>query len=575
MRLNFLRTIYFIGLTLVFLRLFYWQVLQSDYLSALADQQHLETLSIDAPRGTIKTSDGSVLATVRPAYSMYGLPKVIKDKGDIALQLSEIFLDSNITNPQQRLDQANQIKKDILDKINQDLYWVNIKNNLSFDQKEQIEVLKIEGLGFEKSLQRYYPESSASAHILGFVGSNSTGRSTGYFGIEGFYNRELSGSSGVLTQEKDALGVPILSGRFFKKEPVSGFSLNLTIDRSVQYVVEKQLKIDMEKYGAKSASVVVMDPQTGKIIAMAAYPNYDPENFNNFPKNYYKNPVVGDTYEPGSTFKVLVMSAGIHEGMVKPDTKCDICEGPLLVSGNLIRTWNNKYTKDSTMNDVIVHSDNTGMVFVSRKLGLDKMYDYIHKFGFGSLTGIDLQDEVSPDIRDKKFWREIDIATASFGQGIAVTPIQMVRAVSSIANGGRLMEPHIVESIEINNKKTIMKPKEIGRPISEEAAKLTTGMMVDAVDKGEAQFYKKKAGLSDYKIAGKTGTAQIPVAGHYDPNKTVASFVGFAPADNPKFVMLVKFDEPTSSIFGADTAAPTFFNIAKQLFVHYSITPAL
>lgn len=572
MRIKILKVVYIVLLILIFLRLFYWQVVQSDYLSALAEQQHMETLSIDAPRGLIKTIDGSILATVKPSYSMYGLPKVIKDKPDVALVISEILLDRTL-DEEKKLAQASQIKKDILDKLSQDLYWVGLRNNLLYEQMLKIEELKIEGIGFDKSLQRSYPESSASAHILGFVGSNSSGRPTGYFGIEGFYNRELSGSTGVLTQEKDAFGLPILNGTFLKKDAVSGFSLTLTIDRTVQHIVETQLKKDVEKYGAKSGSVVIMDPKTGKVLSMAAFPNYDPGEFSKFPREYYKNPIVGDTYEPGSTFKVLVMAAGINEGLVKPDTKCDICEGPLQVSGNTIRTWNNKYKKDSSMTEVIIHSDNTGMVYVSRKLGLDKMYDYIHDFGFSNLTGIDLQDEVSPEIRDKKLWREIDIATASFGQGIAVTPIQMVRAVSAIANGGKLMEPHIVDSIEINNKKTAIKPKQIGSPISEDAARQTIGMMVDAVDKGESQFYKKKLGVSDYKIAGKTGTAQIPVKGHYDPNKTVASFVGFAPADDPKFVMLVKFDEPTSSIFGADTAAPTFFAIAKQLFIHYGIVP--
>ncbi len=221
------------------------------------------------------------------------------------------------------------------------------------------------------------------------------------------------------------------------------------------------------------------------------------------------------------------------------------------------------------MADVLIHSDNTGMVFVGRKLGVDKIYQYIQNFGFGDLTQVDLQDETSPQLRSKKEWRDIDLATASFGQGIAVTPIQMVRAVSAIANGGFLMRPQIVKSVEVDGKLHIIEPKMIGQPITTETAKTVTEMMVQAVKKGEAGSFAPKG----YKIAGKTGTAQIPVEGHYDFNRTMASFVGFAPADNPQFVILVRYEEPKTSIFGTATAAPVFFEIAKELFVYYNVAP--
>jgi cell division protein FtsI/penicillin-binding protein 2 len=221
------------------------------------------------------------------------------------------------------------------------------------------------------------------------------------------------------------------------------------------------------------------------------------------------------------------------------------------------------------MKDVIVHSDNTGMVFVGQKLGSDKSYEYITNFGFGSLTDVDLQDESSPDLRLKEQWREIDLATSSFGQGIAVTPIQMVRAVASLANGGFLMEPHVVKEISSEAGSFEIKPKIIRRVLKDSTTKIITEMMVAAVNEGEAKWTKVKG----FKIAGKTGTAQIPVAGHYDPNKTIASFVGFAPADDPKFVMLVRYDQPSTSIYGSETAAPTFFDIAKQLFNYYKIAP--
>ncbi|KKQ78481.1 MAG: Peptidoglycan glycosyltransferase [Candidatus Daviesbacteria bacterium GW2011_GWF2_38_6] len=312
-----------------------------------------------------------------------------------------------------------------------------------------------------------------------------------------------------------------------------------------------------------------MDPKTGAILALASFPSYDPIKYFSFSSDYYKNPIVADTYEPGSTFKVLVMAAALNEELVEPDTTCDICNGPVQLGGFAIRTWNNKYYPDTTMKDVIIHSDNTGMVFTGMKLGLDKFHEYLENYGFGEPSDIDLQDESSPDLRPKDEWREIDLATASFGQGIAITPIQMVRAVASIANGGYLMEPHVVREIKDEKNTFEIKPKMIRQVIKENTAKIMTEMMVKAVDEGEAKWAKPKG----FKIAGKTGTAQIPVAGHYDPNKTIASFVGFAPADDPKFVMLVLYNQPSSSIFGSETAAPTFFEIAKELFVYYKIAP--
>lgn len=579
MRIRLLKIVYLMMLAAVLLRLSYWQIVKADDLQAMAESQHVVSLDIDAPRGEIRSSDGGILASDKPTFLLYAMPKTLEDKlgliNQLAPQLYEHELDLQTESPDStesakpKDERIREIREDLSDKLSQNLYWVALARQMDFENKKKIEGLKLDGIGFENMSKRYYPESSASAHILGFVGSNALGEQTGYFGIEGYYNKQLKGVAGVLTEERDARGQPILSGKFVEREAKSGSTLELNIDRAVQRVVEQKLKKGIEKYQAKSASAVVMDPKTGAVVAMATYPNYDPNSFYQFPKEYYKNSIVADAYEPGSTFKVLVMAAGINEDLIKPDTKCDICSEPVESSGYQIRTWNNKYYPDSTMTDVIVHSDNTGMVFVSRKLGLDKMYQYIQKFGFGRITQIDLQDEVTPDIRNKKDWYDIDLATASFGQGIAVTPIQMVRAISVIANGGNLMEPHVVKSIQTDDKKTTINPKIVGQPISPEAAKQVTQMMVEAVEKGEAKAFVPKG----YKIAGKTGTAQIPVAGHYDPEKTIASFVGFAPADDPKFVMLVKYTEPKSSIFGSETAAPTFFEIAKELLTYYSIPP--
>lgn len=559
---------------LITLRLGYWQIFKYDFLVAKAENQHIDSKSVLGTRGLIRFKDGSILASTEPSFLVFAQPKVIQDKEQVVSFLAEVFSLEKFSGQElggsARKAEIKTISDQIRESLAKDLYWVSLGRRVSLETKKKIEKQNLKGIGFDQLSTRFYPEGSSAAQLLGFVGSNAYGGETGYFGLEGYYDGELRGEKGMFVQEKDALGFPILIGKFFDKEPKTGKTLILNIDRAVQYIVEEKLRKGIEKYGAKVASVLVMDPMTGNVLAMASFPNYDPAKAPSFSKEYYKNPLIADGYEPGSTFKVVVMAAGINEGVVRADTKCDICAGALSRGGFTVKTWNNKYQEGITMTDTIVRSDNTGMVFVAEKLGFEKFYSYLHNFGFGGTTNIDLQDENSVELRSLKDWREIDLATASFGQGISVTAIGLVRAVSVIANGGRLMEPHVVAVLVDGDKVYPVAPREVSRPISEESARVVTEMMVKAVDEGEAKYAKPKG----YRIAGKTGTAQIPIKGHYDPDKTIASFVGFAPADNPKFVMLVRYEEPSSSIYGSETAAPTFFEIAKELFTYYGIAPS-
>lgn len=552
--------LFFLG---ILTRLFYWQIVKAEYLQAQAESQHFINSKVEALRGRIYFSDGSLLVSTNPSFNLFGQPKVLtaEQKKDISYKLAKILAEEG--------EEIDDGAADFINKLSQDLYWVPLKRQISVEKKKEIDSLNLPGIGFEQGSSRFYSEGSSSAHILGFLGSDSKGAGKGYFGVEGFYDGELKGVPGTLKHERDASGLPILIGNFLTSKTQNGKDLVLNIDRSVQFIAEEQLLKGIEKYGAKAASAVVMDPKTGAVLALASFPNYDPQKYFNFPKENYKDPVVADQYEPGSAFKVLVMSAAINEDLVKPDTKCDICSGPVAVGGFSIRTWNNHYYPDTTLKEVIIHSDNTGMVFTGQKLGIDKFYSYLSNFGFGVSTDIDLQDESSPEIKPKEKWAEIDLATSSFGQGIAVTPIQMIRAVSAIANGGNLMEPHVVRAIKEENSSFEIKPKIVRQVLKESTAQTVKEMMVAAVEEGEARVFRPRG----FKIAGKTGTAQIPVAGHYDANKTIASFVGFAPADDPKFIMLVRYDQPSASIYGAETAAPTFFEIAKKLFTYYNIAP--
>ncbi len=408
-----------------------------------------------------------------------------------------------------------------------------------------------------------------SAHLLGFVGQDSSGKDKGYFGIEGYYNRELSGRPGTLRLERDVQGQPILIGERIEDPAVQGRDLILYLDRGLQYLIEEKLKKGIERYGAKEGSVVVLDPQTGGVLAMASLPNFNPEDYAQTDARLYPNPVINQSFEPGSIFKIVVMASALDGGVVKPEDRCPQCDGPRKIDKYEIKTWDENYYPESTMTEIIQHSDNVGMVYVSQKLGIERLVDYLTKFGFDSATGIDLEGEASPPFRLQNQWNVVDLAVAGFGQGIAVTPIQMAGAAAVIANGGYLVEPHVVAKIKSVDREVEIKPKVIRQVISSAAAKTMTEMMVNAVEKGEAKWAKPEG----HRIAGKTGTAQIPIAGHYDEEKTIASFIGFGPADRPKFVMLVTLREPSSSPWGAETAAPLWFDIAQEMFLYYGIMP--
>ncbi|MBI4067504.1 penicillin-binding protein 2 [Candidatus Gottesmanbacteria bacterium] len=556
LRLKFL----FIFFVLVFIiitgRLFYWQIILSDRLEGEADTQRTKLFQIPAKRGTIMAQDGSLLVANQRAYLVYAEPRKIKNMTNTQDLLADIL----------DLDAAS-----ISGKFrNESLAWIPIAHKVEEEKKQMLQTKNLPGIGFEEEGLRYYPESSMAAHILGFVGKDAKGDDKGYFGIEGFYDRQLKGRTGSMRQETDARGLPILIGKQTRIEPENGRDLILHIDKSVQFIIEKKLEEAINKYGAKGGWVVVMEPKTGSILGMASSPAYEPKKYGTYDNSLYKNPIVAESYEPGSTFKVLVMGAALKEKKVKPSQEF-IEEGPIEIGGYQIRTWNNQYSGKITATGILEKSSNVGMVMIGKLLGKDKLIQYIKKFGIDRTTGIDLEEEVSADLRPENSWYDIDYATASFGQGIAVTAIQMIRAVSAIANDGILVEPHMVKTIvNPDGRKIDIRPKIIDQVISKEAAHVLSEMMVQAVDHGEARYSKPKG----YKIAGKTGTAQIPIAGHYDATKTIASFVGFAPVPNPQFVMLTTLKEPTSSPWGSETAAPLFFSIARELFSYYGIRPS-
>ncbi len=575
-RIQILFLVFLCGLALVILRLSYWQIIKNDELASQAKDQYASKDVVDGSRGSIITADKFPLVVNQAVYTLGAyMPAVVDTPGSIVDRIMP-NLELSIDDPAIATDEAKlkvaleelktNTKSTMLDHLTKSGY-VTLARALSVKEKENIEKLEIKGLTFDQSFVREYPEASMSAQITGFVGRDDVGKPVGYFGLEGYYDRELAGRSQIVKQEKDAGGNPLLVGDFQLMPGRDGRTLKLYLERGTQYIVEEELKKGIERYGATSGEVIVMDPKTGGILAMASLPSYDPFKFHLYDSSLYKNPTVANTYEPGSTFKIFVMAAAFNEGVVKEDDHCDICESAYPIGKYFIKTWDETYRPGATPEDIIVHSDNVGMVWTEQRLGGEKMLEYIKKFGFGKKTGIDLQEETAPSLRTK--WGDIDYATSSFGQGISVTSIQVLSAAGAIANKGVLMEPHLVQSV-IGDTEVPISPKEKGQVISADSAERITRLMVSAVDNGEAKWAAPKG----YVVAGKTGTAQIAVEGHYDAEKTTASFIGFAPAKNPKFVMIVKLSEPQTSQWASETAAPLWFSIAKKLLPRYNIPPS-
>lgn len=575
-RLQILFLLFVTALGGIVLRLAYWQLVKGGELRVAARDQYQANEVLTPNRGEILTADGYPLVYNRPVYNLTAYtPHLEESAVNIADRLVPL-LEFDLDTPEYATDEGKRSARlhelesitrgEIIDRLSSQDYAV-LTRSLSVEQKQAVTDLGFTGLAFEEGFTRSYPEASISAHLLGFVGRDDVGNPTGYFGLEGYYDRELRGRPGFEQEERDAAGNPLIIGDYRSLASQSGRTLHLHLERSVQYLAKTALVDGLKRYGAVAGEILVMDPETGGILAMASLPDYDPARFHRFDTALYKNPSISSAYEPGSTFKVLTLAAALEENAVKLDDHCDICAGPLSVGEYQIKTWNNEYHPDSTPQEILENSDNIGMVWIQRLLGGERFLSYLQAFGLGQLTDIDLQEESTPALRER--WGEIDYATSSFGQGIAVTSIQMLRAVAAIANGGLLLEPHVVA--EVAGETAIpVKPKVIRRVISEETADIVTRLMVASAEHGDAKWTR----LPDYTVAGKTGTAQIPLEGHYDEDKTITSFVGFAPADNPRFVMLVKLEEPTTSPWGSETAAPLWFNLARRLLLHYNLPPS-
>ncbi|KKP50441.1 MAG: Peptidoglycan glycosyltransferase [Candidatus Roizmanbacteria bacterium GW2011_GWA2_33_33] len=549
MKIKFIFLLFIAFYLAIIVRLFFLQVIYSP----LNKSEYLKTNKLYPVRGRIYDLKNQSLVLNQNSYQLYIEPKKIADK-DKLLQLLSKSLE---------VEEAS-----ISAKLNMSKNWVAIFAGITQEQKDKIDKLNLKGIGFDYQTKRFYPEASLSAHLLGFLGKDNQGEDVGYLGLEGFYNRDLRGLPGFLETERDILGRPILIGVQQRVEAENGRDLVLTIDKNVQEISKKRLLEGLDKYKAKKGCVITADPKTMAILSLVCLPDYDLEKYYLFNENFYKNLAISDLYEPGSVFKPLIVAAALEEKKIKPN---DIYNetGQVAVGEYNIKTWNDKYEGRISMTRILEKSSNVGMVYIGEKLGNKKIYSYLEKFGFGQNTDIDLEGEASGYLKPANNWYPIDYATVTFGQGIAITPIQLIRAFASIINGGYLMKPYVVQKIVSENKVTEIKPKIEKRVISQMTSNIIKKMLVSTVENAEAKWDRPKG----FSIGGKTGTAQVPIKGIYDTSKTIASFIGFAPAENPKFLTFVVLYEPKTSQWGSETAAPLFFEIVKDLIVYYNISP--
>lgn len=547
-KIRFLLMFFLLLYVIIILRLFYLQVFKENTPS-----EYLSTKRIPAARGNIFDRTNQTLATNQIKYKLFAEPKKILD-----IEIARIKLARAL----------NVDESSIAAKLDKTKDWVAVMSGLSKEQRKAIDALNLSGLGFDEEQTRYYPEGSTAAHLVGFVGKNSENENVGYFGIEGFYDQDLGGLPGLMRSDRDLINRPIFLGTQEKIEPENGRDLVLSIDKTVQDIVKKKLKEGIEKYQAKDGCVIIADPDTMEILGLSCLPDFDQEQYYDFNEQYYKNPAISSLYEPGSTFKPFIMAAGIEEGVIKPETIYHE-KGPVTIGEYTIKTWNNTYEGDITLTRALEKSSNVAMTYVGERLGNDKLLGYLKRYGLGELTNIDLQGEVTSNLKQQKDWYPIDYATVTFGQGIAVSPIQMIRAFAALINGGNLLEPHVVKKLVNGQLVKEIQPQVIRRVISKATSDKIKAMLVSTIANGETKYLRPEG----YAIGGKTGTAQIAISGRYDTSKTLASFIGFSPIKHPQFIGLVIVNEPKTSQWGSETAAPIFFQIAKELIVYYNIAP--
>lgn len=538
----------FLYFSLVY-RLYNIQVIQSNKFKEIAQQEHLTSFSIEGERGNIYDRNYKKLAVNVNVQSLFAIPPKVVSPQETAQKISSIL---------------NLKTKDVMEKLNQKKSFVWIKRKLKETEVAEIKKLNLEGFDFIDESKRYYPKNYLVSNLMGFVGIDNQGLE----GLESFFDEELKGLPGLVILERDATGsrVPLSV-----KEPTAhqdGNSIVLTIDEVIQYITEEALDKAFQKSRAKAGVAIVVEPKTGGILAIAIKPSYDPNYFNQYSRDLWRNRAVTDVYEPGSTFKIVTIATALEEKVVKLDDQF-YCKGWTKYNGTVFHDIHQHGSQNLT--DIVKNSCNVGVIQTGTRLDEKVFEKSIRRFGFGSLTEIDLPGEVNGLVRSTKDWSKISLASLSIGQEISVTPIQLIMAVSAIANRGTLMKPMIVKEIidSKQNKIKIFKPKPVRQVVSVDTALTMTKILEQVVNDGTGT----RAKLAGYQVAGKTGTAQKfdSSIGKYSEDKYSSFFVGYVPAENPSIAILVLLDEPKGSYYGGTVAAPVFQEITSKALPYLSV----
>jgi stage V sporulation protein D (sporulation-specific penicillin-binding protein) len=539
-RITALFFVLFLIFVLLLLRLGYLQLVKGTWYQEKALENRIREIVVEPKRGVIYDRNGNELAVSIDAEGCYAIPAEVRksDKEDeIARELAGIL---------------DMEEKDVYELITKDQQSVWLKFKLNKEQVKELREKNLPGIGTIPKPQRYYPNGSLASHVLGFAGDYNQGLE----GMESAFDKQLAGINGRLLVEYDAAGQEIPESTRKYIEPEQGLNVVLTIDQTIQYIAERELDKIMQEHSPKSATIVVMDPNTGDILAMANKPDFDPNEFQKYPAEARRNGAVADSYEPGSTFKIVTLAAALEEGVTKPgDQFYD--PGYIKVNGETINCWAGGGHGSQTLAEVVQKSCNPGFITLGLRLGTQRLYKYINGFGFGSPLGIELSGEATGIVIPEDQVKPVDLATISMGQANTVTPLQMVTALSAIVNGGKLMKPHIVKELTDREGEVVKRfePEVVRQIISEETSKLEREMLEAVVSKGSG----RNAHIEGYSVGGKTGTAQKPApGGGYSATDYIASFIGFAPVDDPQLVAIVVVDTPKGSYYGGTVAAPAF-----------------
>ena len=521
-----------------------------------AQRQQERTLALQPVRGSIFDSRGRVFAESVAAESIYADPQAIGDREQTAKALASVHgLEISARELNTRLSTGGA--------------FVWIARQLPLEVSAAVKALKLPGIYYLDEHRRSYPRGVLAANVVGYVGLDGEGLG----GIEHSFDAQVRGRAGRVTLLRDARRGMYLVGGEGPNRPIDGNDVFLTIDSVVQFIAERALSRAVEQYRAADGVAIVMDPSDGRILAMASNPSFDPNRFRDFSPDARRNRTVQDMYEPGSTFKIVTASAGLEEGIVTPSQVLDCGEGFIQIGNTQIHEHGHNRYGLITFEDVMVHSSNVGAIRVGLALGQDRFYRYIRRFGFGERSGVALPGEAQGRVRRTEQWSQLSNASMSIGQEISATPLQILSAIAVVANGGVRVQPRIVEKVTDARGNTVFVPPQIAplRVISERTAAVLNEILKAVVVRGTGA----PAALAEHVVAGKTGTAQKAVRGGYSPEKVMASFGGYVPADRPRLAILVVVDEPKGAEYGGTVAAPVFKEIAESALRYLGVAPSI